>query len=200
MKTYPSITNTNYYKFVEGYYHTFLKLDGSNIRAEYNSKQGWYKFGTRTQLLSEADPVFGCIPAMFKSTLSADLQKIIDKNHIKSMIVFMEFFGDNSFAGSHLESDEKKLVVFDAAIDKKGIVEPAKFIELFYDKVEIPQYLGKILWDREFMEKVKRGDITPTEGVVGKAKIKNQLVMVKAKTNDWLERIKKEKGEQWAKS
>lgn len=62
------------------------------------------------------------------------------------------------------------------------------------------QYLGKVLWDREFIEKVKCGDITPTEGVVGKAKIKNQLVMVKAKTNDWLERVKQEKGEQWAKS
>ena len=49
MKSYPSITTK--IDFSKEYY-LFDKLDGSNIRAEWSKKQGFYKFGSRTQLLT----------------------------------------------------------------------------------------------------------------------------------------------------
>jgi len=45
MKSYPSIPG----KHTNGIPLTvFDKLDGSNIRAEWSKKRGFYKFGTRT--------------------------------------------------------------------------------------------------------------------------------------------------------
>ena len=54
MKTYPTIryfeSNDLGKKII-----AFNKLDGSNIRAEWNKKRGLYKFGSRTRLISESD-------------------------------------------------------------------------------------------------------------------------------------------------
>lgn len=35
----------------------FDKLDGSNLRFEWNKKQGWYKFGTRNRMFDRSDKV-----------------------------------------------------------------------------------------------------------------------------------------------
>lgn len=60
MKYYPSITKEIRHDI---YIYAFDKLDGSNIRAEWNSKRGFYKFGTRNQLMDEkTDPWGQSIP------------------------------------------------------------------------------------------------------------------------------------------
>ena len=58
MKTYNSIPH-----FDESLYGqhalAFNKLDGSNLRFEYSKKRGFYKFGTRRQMINEHHPHFG---------------------------------------------------------------------------------------------------------------------------------------------
>ena len=49
MKQYPSISG----KLVNTKIYAFDKLDGSNIRGTWSKKRGFYKFGTRTQMLDE---------------------------------------------------------------------------------------------------------------------------------------------------
>lgn len=49
MKTYPSISTQVDFSLS---YCVFDKLDGSNLRAEWSPKRGFYKFGSRTQLLT----------------------------------------------------------------------------------------------------------------------------------------------------
>lgn len=50
MKHYPTIPKTVIHDVDV---HVFDKLDGSNIRAEWNPKKGFYKFGSRKQLIDE---------------------------------------------------------------------------------------------------------------------------------------------------
>jgi hypothetical protein len=37
----------------------FDKLDGSNIRAEWDRKKGWHRFGSRRRLLDASNPLLG---------------------------------------------------------------------------------------------------------------------------------------------
>ena len=60
MKEYPSIPNSNGQSFENlGSVHLFDKLDGSNLRMEGTKKRGWFKFGSRTQMIDETSEQFG---------------------------------------------------------------------------------------------------------------------------------------------
>src|SRR5579862_2894932 len=121
MKSYPSIPkiiNTDKPVFV------FSKYDGSNLRFQWNQKQGWYKFGTRTHLFDKTDKTFGCAIPIFQATLACQLEQIAKQNKWQELTVFAEFWGENSFAGSHVQDDTKYLTLFDAAPYKKGILGP----------------------------------------------------------------------------
>lgn len=50
MKSYPSISKN---PLLNKEVYLFDKLDGSNIRAEWGSKQGFHKFGSLTKLIDE---------------------------------------------------------------------------------------------------------------------------------------------------
>lgn len=58
MKEYPSIPFWNKGTFGERVY-VFEKLDGTQLRIEWSKKQGFYKFGTRGQLINEEDRIWG---------------------------------------------------------------------------------------------------------------------------------------------
>lgn len=193
MKSYPSITNTNFYKFVVQKYHTFYKIDGSNFRAEWSNKRGWYKFGTRTELIDANHPVFGEAVPVFYTQLSNDLEAVFAKLKIKNAVIFAEFAGYSSFAGNHVPGEEKNLYLFDVALDKKGIIGPERFLN-YFGHCKITPYLGYYLWDDSFLDNVKNNTLTGhmlQEGVVGKIGDYHKLCMVKAKTNNWIERVKK---------
>ena len=51
----------------------FSKYDGSNLRFEWTPKRGWYKFGTRTQLVNASHPVFGPAVPMFVDLFGAEV-------------------------------------------------------------------------------------------------------------------------------
>jgi len=55
MKEYPSIGKN----VVGEKIYAFDKLDGSQVRAEWNKKKKFYKFGTRTRLLDTNDEYWG---------------------------------------------------------------------------------------------------------------------------------------------
>jgi len=107
------------------------------------------------------------------------------------LVVFYEFWGALSVAGSHCASDPKFLTVFDAAADRGGFIQPNDFRNIFEDKVPTPKYLGTVHWTRGYVEDVRLGKIDGItfEGVVAKAGSRHDIVRAKAKTQAWIDRV-----------
>lgn len=87
MKAYPSIskdirTDVNIF--------AFDKLDGSNIRAEWSKKKGFYKFGTKTRLLGTDDPIFGEAIGLIHKTYGESLTKVFkDEKYERAICNFV---------------------------------------------------------------------------------------------------------------
>src|SRR4051812_33816896 len=82
----------------------FEKFDGSNIRAEWSKKAGWYKFGSRNVLLDESHPDLGSAIPLFRETLADRIDKVFrDRKsslpEFDQAVVYCEFYGAQSFAG-----------------------------------------------------------------------------------------------------
>jgi hypothetical protein len=198
MKDYPSIprmTLTN--DLVKPSYHFFDKLDGSNLRFEWNPKRGWYKYGTRNHLFDESDKVFSPAIPLFYEALATPLDKIARENRWDGLVVFCEYWGPQSFAGSHVPGDKMSLTLFDAAPYKKGILGPEEFIKLF-GHLNIPKYFGFFKLDATLAQNVSNGEFGKLthkdgmtfEGVVGKSGTGHNLEMVKLKTNAWRDKVR----------
>lgn len=196
MKTYPSIPKGT---GGEGVLHTFDKIDGSNLRFEWTKKRGWFKFGTRRRLFDETDPVFGEAIPLFNERLAQPLEKIIIAQGWPKVVVFVEFWGPNSFAGLHEPDDPKFLTVIDVSPHQKGILDPKEFVKLFGEFG--PRYFGAIPWNKPYIDVVRSGSIVGIsfEGVVGKAVRNKKMVMYKAKTQAWIDKVKLKYDEQKAK-
>ena len=163
MKTYPSIT-----KDIRTDIHIFAfdKLDGQNFRCEWNSKRGFYKFGSRNQLVDENSPFKEAIE-LAHSKYEDDLSRIFKDNHWKDAICFFEYWGPNSFAGQHDPNDQKSITLIDVNPYKQGIMEPYQFIQLF-KYLDIPNvvYEGKLT--QTFIEDVRNSNVKGMglEGIV----------------------------------
>lgn len=190
MKSYPSINSSNGTSFREFVADVFDKVDGSNLRFEWSKKQGWYKFGTRTRLFDTSDPIFGKVIAIWTKDWAEEMGKIARDNRWESVIAYAEFHGANSLGGLHDPNDEHKLTLFDVAPYKKGLLGPKEFLKLF-GHLAIPTYLGKVNWTRDFVAKVRAGEVAGVtcEGVVGKTGSGHDLYMAKAKTQTWIDKI-----------
>ena len=195
MKEYPHIqaSTGNLFREIQGAY-IFDKIDGSNIRAEWRRKRGWYKFGSKTQLLRPDDKFLGNAVTVFVDKMSEPLAKFAYDNKYTHLNVFMEYWGEHSFAGNHDLNDEMNLTLFDICPDNKGIVGPSRFLKLCGDlPVSLPNYFGQRNWTRGFVDSIRKGDsdIIPTfEGVVGKSGDGHSLIMAKAKTQKWIDKVK----------
>ena len=88
----------------------FDKLDGQNLRFEANFKRGFYKFGSRTQMISDKDEQFVIEVNLFMEKYSEPLMSIFSKKWSKdrfaNFTVFAELVGENSFAGRHDANDK----------------------------------------------------------------------------------------------
>jgi hypothetical protein len=178
----------------------FDKLDGSNLRFEWSKKRGWYKFGTRKRLFDKSDEEYGCAIQIFQDTYADDIVEVFKKNKayrgVQQAIVFCEFYGPNSFAGQHVETDPKELMLFDVSIHKKGIVLPREFINHF-GHLKTPTVIYEGNFNKQLFQDVRDGKYSVTEeGVVCKGvllgKKKNPqhgLWMSKIKTKKWFERL-----------
>lgn len=168
MKKFPSISG----KIEQGMsIYAFAKLDGSNIRAEWSKKKGFYKFGSRNRLLGED-------------------QEFIEES--SDLICFFEFLGNNSFAGTH-QNEKHDIVLFDVNPFKKGILEPKEFVK-YFDKLDTAKMLYHGPCNDDFVQSVLKSSLEniPFEGVVCKAKNPKKMatpIMFKIKTKAWRSKL-----------
>lgn len=193
MKSYPSIS-TDVDLLLP--YHVFDKLDGSNIRAEWSPKRGFYKFGSRTQLLTpDQKPLWPVVERIvsLESALGAELIKI----KAERAVCFFEWHGPNSFAGRHFDAPaDMDVALLDISVYKKGLLMPGDVLKLAESAgVKTPRLLrhGKI--DQNFLDDVRQGRLSGVslEGVIGKGafdKTRGGPVMFKYKSQAWYDRLK----------
>lgn len=197
MKQYPKL----YYYQPENMYepiHAFDKLDGQSMRFEANFKRGFYKFGSRTQMVDHRDDQFGdavkCFMENYSENLMYTFGRKYNQNRHGSFTVFAEWVGENSFAGRHVIGEPKDLVIFDVWIHQKGFVMPQKFIDNF-GHLNIPKLVYEGDMTDEFIYDIKTNKFGLKEGVIAKGSDKS--FMSKVKTLEWLNKIKSQLGERF---
>lgn len=188
MKEYPSISTLIQMGLP---IYAFDKIDGSNIRAEWSKKLGFYKFGSRKRLLGEDQPII--FKAQSRILEQEDtIAKICEKNRWERIILFYEFAGQNSSFGNHVDTDDHKVWLIDANPYKRGILPPKEFLDHFGDVQHAPLlYRGNC--NNTLLDSVKNGTLEGLgpEGVVCKTKGKgNTILMFKIKREDWYQRLR----------
>lgn len=191
MKFYPSITKEVRQDL---YIYAFDKIDGSNIRAEWNSKRGFYKFGTRHQLMDEKTPPFGASIPLLRDKYEQDLGKVFKEQGWKDAICFFEYWGPSSFAGNHNFQEKMDITLIDVNPYKQGILEPEPFIQLF-GHLDIAKVCYQGYVSVELFDQVKQSTLPGMtfEGVVCKAASDTNArmpVMFKIKSRAWLDKLK----------
>lgn len=191
MKEYPSI-NKDIRSDIMIY--AFDKLDGSNIRAEWSKKRGFYKFGTKKCMLGEDHEVFGESIGLIRHKYEENLAKIFLQQKWDNVTCFFEFGGSNSFSGHHDLTEPHDVILFDVNVYKQGLLNPSDFIDLFQE-FGIPKvlYYGKA--NSLFVEQVISSNLENMtfEGVVCKGKNDKKTkmpIMFKIKSKAWLDKLK----------
>jgi hypothetical protein len=192
MKEYPTIEK----QILEGNnFYCFDKLDGSNVRCEFNIKKGFTKFGSRTQLFDERSNDLGKYSIPLIKEKEKEIIEVLKKNKFEKGTCFFEFYGPSSFAGNHNWQEQHKVVLIDVWIEKKGMIDPKDFIELFSEVVETPKmlYYGPITED--LIQSIKTSSLEGIsfEGVICKTRKPNKqhyCPAVKIKTTAWLEKLR----------
>jgi hypothetical protein len=196
MKEYPSISREVSHHDL--YFYCFDKLDGSQIRAEWCRKNGFYKFGSRGRLMDQNDPLLGEAVSLIQDGWAKELNYVYRDRRYDRAIAFFEFWGPNSFAGMH-EIEPHQTTLIDVAPYKKGILFPKEFLDLF-GHLPIAKLLHQGKVNQEFVQLVQSGQLEGMtfEGTVCKArnpKAKTSLpVMFKIKNLAWLAKLKKKCG------
>jgi len=195
MKQYPSISRDIQYG---GPYYVFDKVDGSNIRAEWSKKQGFYKFGSRKVLLgekgaTEQQTLLGESIDLIKN-LSDTFGKIFRDERWQQVVCFFEFLGANSFAGFH-HNEPHKVVLIDLHIHKQGIIDAREFLRIFDGTVETAKLLHQGNFNKELETQIRSGTLEGMgfEGVVAKAPPQKKWempTMFKVKNQAWIDRVK----------
>jgi len=171
--------------------YAFDKIDGSNIRAEWVYKKGFVKFGSRTRLLGEDQPIIYKAKDLILEQLDI-VSDICKSNRWAKATLFYEFYGPNSFAGHHCESDEHKVILIDVCVHKKGFLSPREFINTFQN-LPSAQLLYHGNCTVNFIQSVSNGNLDgiTSEGVVCKFKGKgNSIGRFKIKTYAWYDRLR----------
>lgn len=197
MKNYPKIEYHNKGLFGE-HCIAFDKLDGSNLRFEWGHKRGWYKFGSRNVMIDKNNEQFGIGIEIFLNKYGDELDQIFRTKYRKvpNFVVFGEFYGENSFAGQHLDSDVKDVVLFDVNQYQRGFIDPKEFVKNF-GHLHIPNIIYDGKYNNQIISDVQSNKFNLSEGVIVKGMKGKETWMVKIKTNDWLNKIKEKFGEKY---
>ena len=188
MKTYPSINNKIIYN---KYTYVFDKLDGSNLRFEWSKKKGFHRFGSRRKLIVPKTPILGEAISLFLDTMSEELINRFKDKKYEKVTVFAEYYGDNSFSGQHLDTDDMKLSLIDIAPYKKGILNPDEFLQ-FTEGIDRAKLLFEGFLSEKDVLSIKSGNLEGMtfEGVICKIKdLKKGPVMFKVKNKEWLDKL-----------
>jgi len=192
MIEYPSISG----QIVDTPVKVFPKYDGVNVRAKWTRKQGGFSlFGTRTQLIDEATPIYGVSVGLWRSKYEVVVTEILRKKQCRQAILFGELYGPTSFAG-HLNLEEPLDVMFYDVIlegDDGRLLPQADFGRLFRGVDTAPViYEGNP--NEPFRERVKRGELEgqTLEGVICKGGLdsRKRPVMFKVKSDAWFEQLR----------
>jgi hypothetical protein len=192
MKSYPSISTQ---VDLSQSYFIFDKLDDSDIRAEWSPKRGFYKFGSRAQLLTPDQkplwPVVARIQAM-----EASLGSALSKLRTERAVCFFEWHGPNSFAGRHVDAENlMRASLLDIAVYKKGLLLPQQVLDVASSVgLHTPTLLHQGRIDQDFLDRVRAGALlgVSLEGIIGKGpfdRASGGPIMFKHKTQAWFDRL-----------
>jgi len=191
MKHYPSITK----EVCHGVHiWAFDKLDGSNIRAEWNTKRGFYKFGTRKTLIDASTKPWGKAIQLINDKYASDLEMVFREQKWRDVICFFEMWGPSSFAGFHNFEEDLTVTLFDVNPYKMGILEPREFLR-YFGHLDHPKVLYEGQVSVALFDKVKQSTMPGMtfEGVVckGASQTNAQMpVMFKIKSQAWLNKLR----------
>lgn len=171
----------------------FPKYDGSNVRAEWSRKRGWYKFGRRHGLLDDSNPILAAeAKPLMLDTYGDDLARVFWDQRWDKAVALFEFFGPNSFAGSH-EDEAHEVMLLDVSVHRKGILEP-RVLRKTLKGIKLPPVLHQGNFTKPMREQVERGEFEGQtfEGIIGKGgyKTPGRPMMFKWKTQAWLDRLR----------
>ena len=179
------------------------KYDGSNLRWEWSPKKGFHKYGTRQQLFDKTDPTFGVAIEMFHDTLADEIVRRTREfiRNPQRITAFTEFFGENSFAGSHEPADAKELRLFDIYLFQKGMLPVKDFLKHYGDMPQAAEIVYEGNLNKEFITNLKTGafacekDLSRPifEGVIAKG----NGFAVKIKTDAYFVRLRQKYPERW---
>ena len=194
MKTYPTINREPQNVPI----YAFDKLDGSNIRAEWSRKKGFWKFGSRKRLVGRDEAVLGEAEQLVLDKYGDALGNVFRAQRWQKAVAFFELHGPRSFAGWHHEDDEYTVTLFDVAGDKRGIMEPRPFLKTFGHLDHAPLlYSGNA--NEPFRDSVRGGELEgmTVEGVVCKGKYVSPglPLMFKFKNRAWIDRLRERCGD-----
>lgn len=190
----------------------FEKLDGTNIHMTI-SQGRWKTFGTRRDSFSSepviGEPAFVKAHPELKGILSCDVDFLIgldefindsDKYKVADVILFFEYCGPKSFAGSHQQDDYKRLYLIDVQLNGK-ILPPEEFLEDFgpprNSEACMPKVIYKGKYFGQLVEDIRNGKYKVNEGAVIKGVVNGQTYMAKVKTNAYMERLKAQFKDNW---
>lgn len=207
MIEYPSIINSS--KAPRKSCIAFDKLDGSNFRAKYTPSKGFSTFGTRTQLIDETTPYWNEMVKIFKSNYSKPLEEAFKSNKefrdFREITVFGEFYGENSYAGLHL-NEPHDLCFFDILLGHKQrkLLNPKKFLQFTKDLIPVPKVVYEGNLNDDFIKRVRQDEFGLKEGVICKGTESSGAFvggvwMCKIKTEKYLLSLKDKFGKGWEK-
>lgn len=205
---YPKIPDSSYFPPKSCF--VFEKYDGTNIHWIWNLQQGFFGFGTRRHRFSYDEKGFAefaeenrknylsSAAYYFNKVYEKGLDDIFrnDEKYKNSIvIVFTEYFGKSSFAGSHKPDECKKLMLIDISIDNK-IITPDIFLKDF-NQFPFARLLYRGKYSGQLVEDVRHGKFNVDEGVVIKGVSHGNLYMVKVKTDNYMEKLKNFYKDNW---
>ena len=166
-----------------------LFRDSLASRGERDSQKACWTSLFRAHILTPSIEVFTTVHA-------EELTKRFTKAKFERAVVYFEWVGPNSFAGSHPDPVElMEPVLIDIDVYKKGLMPPEKFVD-FTAGMRAAELLHKGRITEEFFQSVRNRTLEGMqfEGIIGKRKEIDkgtcQPVMFKVKSNDWLNKLK----------
>lgn len=189
MKSYPSISRQPRY---ESSVYIFEKLDGTNIRAEWSKKQGFYKFGTRKTIMGP-DSLFAESMSLIHAQ-EERLRSVFTDQKWERCVCFFEFWGTSSFAGNH-ENEQHEATLIDVDVYRRGQLDPRDFVKLFPAETFGSARLIHFGFNKETEAMVRNGELPGQsfEGVVGKLPTSSRWqppYMFKVKSDAWVAKVK----------